>query len=34
MGTHISILEAIGLSVGTLLVYVLIKTLLENPKNK
>ena len=34
MGTHISILEAISLSVGTLFVYVLIKTLLEKPKNK
>jgi hypothetical protein len=34
MNTHISILEAVVISGVTLLVYVLIKTLLENPKNK
>jgi hypothetical protein len=34
MGTHISILEAVIISVSTLFVYVLIKTLLENPKKK
>jgi hypothetical protein len=34
MNTHISILEAVVLSGVTLLVYVLIKTLLENHKNK
>jgi hypothetical protein len=29
MGTHISILEAVVLCIGTLFVYVLIKTLTE-----
>lgn len=30
MGTHISIIEAIGLSILTILVYVFIKTITED----
>jgi tetrahydromethanopterin S-methyltransferase subunit G len=34
MNTHITILEALVIGLATVLVYVLVKTIIETPKSK